>query len=161
MALPSITLITALRSTAKKLDNGSVYHWGHMGACNCGNLAQELLHVGKAEIHSWALETREGDWSEQTAEYCPASNLPMDLMIQKMLNQGLRIEDLQHLEKLSDPEIIRSLPQDERELNYHHKKDVVIYLYAWADLLENKWAETVDISSVYNQNVENLPVECQ
>lgn len=110
MATTSIELIEAIRTTARKLESGAMYHWGHMGACNCGNLAQELLKVSKADIQAWALETREGDWSEQTEEYCPTSNLPMDLIIRKMLNKGLSAQDLKHLEKLSDPKVVSLLP---------------------------------------------------
>lgn len=152
MATSSMELIEALRQTAQKLESGATYHWGHMGACNCGNLAQELLQVSKAEIHAWALESREGDWSEQTEEYCATSNLPMDLMLRKMLDKGLTAHDLRHLEKLSSPQIIAQLPESERELNYHHKADVIRYLKAWASLLENSFLEDVNIDGLFVEN---------
>jgi hypothetical protein len=149
MATPSIELLSALRNTAKKLATSNNYHWGHMGACNCGNLAQELLNVSKAEIHSWALATREGDWSEQTDEYCAISNLPMDLMISKLLSKGLTTQDLKHLEKLSDPFILNMLPEGERFLNFNQKNDVIKYLTLWADWMENTLADDVNIDSIY------------
>ena len=40
MAKATPVLIEALRKTAKKLEKGARYQWGHMGCCNCGNLAQ-------------------------------------------------------------------------------------------------------------------------
>lgn len=157
MAISSIELIEALRRTAQKLESGATYHWGHMGACNCGNLAQELLLVSKAEIHAWALESREGDWSEQTDEYCTTSHLPMDLMIRKLLEKGLSAHDLKHLEKLSDPQILALLPESERELNYHHKSDVISYLRAWAILLENNLVEKVSLNGLFVEL--NTPTE--
>jgi hypothetical protein len=151
MATPNIELISALRATVKKLESGATYHWGHMGACNCGNLAQELLQVSKAEIHAWALQTREGDWSEQTAEYCAKSNLPLDLMISKLLQKGLTTSDLQHLEKLSDPQILALLSAEERHLNFNNKVDLIKYLKAWSSLLENQFSENVSLASLYEE----------
>ena len=148
MAIPGIELIQALRVAAKKLEKGAAYQWGHMGACNCGNLAQELLKVSKAEIHAWALETREGDWSEQTDEYCPTSNLPMDLLIRKLLDKGLSKLDLKHLETLSDPEVLRALPEEERTLNYNYKGDAIKYMLTLSNILEDKLLEEIDITSL-------------
>ena len=148
MAIPGIELIQALRAAAKKLEKGAAYQWGHMGACNCGNLAQELLMVSKAEIHAWALETREGDWSEQTDEYCPTSNLPMDLLIRKLLDKGLSKRDLKHLETLSDPEVLRALPEDERTLNFNFKGDAIKYMITLSNILEDKLLEEIDITGL-------------
>jgi hypothetical protein len=47
MANPNPELIAAIEKTVSKLKNGSPYQWGHMGACNCGNLAQELTKLEK------------------------------------------------------------------------------------------------------------------
>ncbi len=153
MATPSIELISAMRATVKKLASGATYHWGHMGACNCGNLAQELLQVSKAEIHTWALQTREGDWSEQTAEYCAKSNLPLDLMIFKLLQKGLTTSDLQHLEKLSDPKNLALIPAKERHLNFNNKLDLIKYLKAWCTLLENQFSDNVSLVGLYEEPI--------
>ncbi|WP_342626366.1 hypothetical protein [Belliella baltica] len=63
MARPSVELISAFRRTIDKLKNGAPYQWGHMGACNCGNLAQEITEFSKGEIHQDAMQ-RYGDWNE-------------------------------------------------------------------------------------------------
>ena len=76
MARASINLIQALRRTANNLLSGSKYQWGHMGACNCGNLAQELTSLTKKEIHDYAMRGH-GDWSEQVDAFCPTSTMPM------------------------------------------------------------------------------------
>ncbi len=138
MASPNHKIIDALKKTAQKLQNGAKYQWGHMGQCNCGNLAQEITTMSQAEIHAHALQTREGDWSEQTAEYCSASNLPMDMMITRMLEAGFTTQDLQHLEKLSDKEVLSRLPKDKRYLSHNVREDVVTYMTAWAELLEEQ-----------------------
>jgi len=63
MARPTPELIDALRRTARKLENGAPYQWGHMGGCNCGNLAQEITKLSKDQIHAYAMQ-RYGDWND-------------------------------------------------------------------------------------------------
>lgn len=111
MARPNPELIAAIEKTILKLSKGAPYQWGHMGACNCGNLAQELTKLSKAEIHNYAMQ-RYGDWSDQILEFCPTSGPPMGLMIQKMIGCGLTLQDLSHLERLSDPEILATIPKN-------------------------------------------------
>lgn len=148
MAKPGIHLIEALRKTAKRLTLGAPYQWGHMGSCNCGNLAQEITQLSKAEIHAYALQTRFGDWSEQTAEFCPASNLPMDLVIQEMLEAGLTRTDLKNLEKLSDKQVLKRLPKDERYLKHNKRDDVVKYMQTWANMLEEEVLKDVKVEAL-------------
>jgi hypothetical protein len=138
MATPNLELISALRRTAKKLETGAPYQWGHMGSCNCGNLAQEISKLTKAEIHAYAMQNMQGDWSEQTEAYCPVSNQPMDLLMTQMTAIGLTMSDLKNLEKLSDKKILQRLPSESRYL-YHNKRDhVVMYMRAWAAMLEDE-----------------------
>lgn len=150
MATASIKLINALRTVARNMKKGAKYQWGHMGQCNCGNLAQEITKMSEAEIHLHALQTREGDWSEQTAEYCPASKLPMDIMVTRMVEAGLTITDLQNLEKLSDKEILKNIPQ--RHLSHNVRNDVVLYMETWANLLEDQLLENVGFAALEQEN---------
>ncbi|UJP64372.1 hypothetical protein [Mongoliitalea daihaiensis] len=139
MAIISLKLIEAFRRTISKLKNNAPYQWGHMGACNCGNLAQELTQLSKSEIHQFAMQ-RSGDWNDQLLDYCPTSGYPMDLMISKMVEAGLSIDELKHLERLSDPKILQHIPFDRREkMEKNKKEDVILYMETWADLLENEW----------------------
>ncbi len=140
MAKPTPTLIQALRATASKLEKSAQYQWGHMGSCNCGHLAQELTRLKPSEIHQRAME-KYGDWNEQLNDYCPTSGLLMDDLITEMLNAGLDTIDLKNLEKLSDTEVLRSLPANKRFLKHNVRDHVVLYLNAWASLLEKKWAD--------------------
>ncbi|WP_128547138.1 hypothetical protein [Larkinella soli] len=137
MARPTPELIEALRRTARKLKNGAPYQWGHMGGCNCGNLAQELTRLTKDQIHAYAME-RYGDWNEQVADYCPTSRMPMDMLISEMLHAGLSLEDLKNLEKLSDRRVLARFPLEKRFLKHNLRDDVVAYLNEWAVLLEEE-----------------------
>lgn len=137
MAKATVDIVTIVRNTARTIGTSNDYQWGHMGACNCGFLAQQVTHLRKADIHSRAMQGT-GDWNEQLNDYCPTSGLPMDDLISELLNAGFDVDDLKHLEKLSSPEILRQLPLDQRNLKHNVKADVIKYLYAWASLLENK-----------------------
>jgi len=137
MAHVSIAVIDTLRATASKIESDTRYQWGHMGLCNCGFLAQEITKLSKSEIHTCAMQ-RHGDWTEQLNDYCPTSGLPMDQIIDELIAFGFSADDLRHLEKLSDGQILRSLPIHERNLHYNIKKDVVKYLRTWANLVEDQ-----------------------
>jgi hypothetical protein len=143
MAKPCPEVILALRATAKQLESSSSYEWGHMGACNCGFLAQTVTSLKKEEIHRRAMQGR-GDWNEQLNDYCPTSGLPMDDLISELLHAGFDSEDLKHLERLSSPTVLRSLPLGSRDFHHNIKADVVQYLRAWAALLEMQWLTTID-----------------
>jgi len=139
MARANPVLIAAIEKTTFNLSKGAPYQWGHMGACNCGNLAQELTKLTKSEIHLYAMQ-RCGDWNDQILEFCPSSGYPMDLMVQKMLDSGLTLEDLSHLERLSDPEILATIPKTTRDnLCKNSREDVVLYMQNWAKLLRDNW----------------------
>ena len=156
MAKPNPELIQALRKTAQKLANSSSYQWGHMGSCNCGHLVQEVTQLSRAEIHDYAMRTRGGDWSEQAMDYCPTSGYLMDQVISIMLEAGLEVQDFKHLERLSDKQILRSLPQEERGLQHNRRDDVVKYLNAWAHVLEEQWLSQVQLPSLSVPSVATI-----
>lgn len=148
MARATPELVNALRRTAYKLKNGALYQWGHMGGCNCGNLAQELTKLNKDQIHDYAMQ-RYGDWSEQVEDYCPISQMPIDLVINEMLNAGLTLEDLKHLEKLDDRKILVRLPLEKRFLKHNVRDHVIIYMKAWADMLEEQLLDKITLPALY------------
>lgn len=147
MATPSLKIIEALRKTASQLETGHRYEWGHMGSCNCGNLAQTVTTFTRAEIQKYALEKR-GDWSEQLVEYCPTSGYPMDMIIEKMIDFGFSKQDLRHLEWLSDTEILATI-NEKKHLNRNLKSDTILYLKSWANLLENKLIDAIQLPSLH------------
>lgn len=139
MARPNRTLIAALRTTAERIASGSRYQWTHQGACNCGHLAQTITRRSREEIHRLAVE-KAGDWGEHAIEYCATSGFPIDHVLGEMLDAGLELADVGQLERLSDPEVLRRLPEGERSLDHRRREHVVRYVEAWADLLEDRLA---------------------
>ncbi len=136
MAIASRPLVRALLDTAQRLEGGASYRWTHMGACNCGHLAQTVTKRSPAEIHRVALE-KAGDWHQQVLDHCPASGLPMDDIIEALLAIGLDRDDLAHLERLCDPAVLQVLPLGQRSLDHRRREDVVRYLRAMALRLES------------------------
>ncbi|HJL18003.1 MAG TPA: hypothetical protein RMH99_20220 [Sandaracinaceae bacterium LLY-WYZ-13_1] len=152
MARPTRTLIDALRATAARLRDGSRYRWTHMGACNCGHLAQTITRRSREEIHRLAVQ-KAGDWGQHAVEYCATSGYPIDHVMTEMLDVGLELADVEHLEKLSDPRVLRRLPVGERELSFRRREDVVRYMDEWADLLEERLA----VVSLDSSGVRRIP----
>lgn len=134
MTKVSEEIITVLRSTAEQLMASPDYQWGHMGACNCGFLAQEVTRLSKGEIHKRAMQGY-GDWNEQLNDYCPTSGLLFDDVITALLSAGFDVDDLKNLETLSSPEVLGRL--NGLHLLQNRKEDVALYLNTWADVLEN------------------------
>jgi hypothetical protein len=147
MANARFELIQALRTTAQKIEHNSSYQWGHMGLCNCGFLAQQITSLSKDEIHRRAMQ-RHGDWSEQLNDYCPTSGLPMDDLIDQLVNFGFTPEELRHLERLSDKAVLQRLPIEKRYLSHNIKADVIVYLNAWATMLEESLIETISLKEL-------------
>ncbi len=115
-----------------------------MGSCNCGHLAQTVCHLDPAVIHQRALLTRHGDWDDQLNDYCPQSGLPLDDVIDQMLEAGFSRSDLAHLERLSSPTVRAALGSERaNKLRHNHRADVVLYLRTWADQLEGELLATV------------------
>jgi hypothetical protein len=149
MAKATAQVIQVLRKTASKLSKSNSYQWGHMGACNCGFLAQEITRKEKRDIHASAM-IGHGDWSEQLNDYCPTSGLPMDEIISEMTRFGFDIDDLIQLEKLSNVSILSRVNEP---LRHNLKKDVVRYMETWAALLEDEMVDEISLSNVYTEEV--------
>jgi hypothetical protein len=136
MARANLKLISALRATAAKLEAGATYRWTHMGACNCGHLAQTVTQLSAEDIRRYALE-RSGEWAEQGLEFCPTSGYPMDAILSALFELGLSSSDLGQLERLTNPDVLRRLPVEVRKvLSYRERDHVVMYMRTFADVLE-------------------------
>ena len=127
--------------------------WGHMGSCNCGNLAQEVTKMSKAQIHNYALQGK-GDWSEQLNDYCQSSAMPMDLLIFELLSFGFSVRDLKNLEYLSDEEVLYRLPKEKRHLRRNVRHDVVVYLNEWADMLEERLLYDIELPKLLSDETK-------
>lgn len=153
MARANLKLVDHIRNAANKLAESPNYQWGHMGSCNCGFLAQEITRLTKGEIHQRAM-ARHGDWHDQLNDYCPTSGLPLDDTISEMVNAGLDTQDLQHLERLSDPKVLALLPKKRRYLKHNLRDDVVLYMKTWANWMEDALLEKVELKIPKEETVE-------
>ena len=141
MAHPNRTLTEALLETAKRLEEGAPYAWGHHGSCNCGNLLQVLTPFDQREILRMA-RTGVGEWTELAEEHCGVSDLPVDRLIGALMRHGLTPTDIRHIEYLDDREVLNRLPGGFRWLSRNLREDVVLYLRTMASMLEERMEET-------------------
>ena len=147
MAKPSIKLIVALRETARRLRGSARYSWGHHGACNCGNLLQVITHLTEAEILRYA-QTGTGEWTELSAEYCPDTNAPLNIIMSCLGQAGLTPADMHHIEYLTDRAVLRALPGGFRWLKRNVREDVILYFETFANLLEERLIDSVKIDDI-------------
>ena len=145
MAKPTIELVNALRETATRLRNGCHYSWGHHGACNCGNLVQVVTNFSADEILRFT-HTVTGEWTELTEEFCPVINAPLSLVISRLEEIGLTPSDIHNIEYLSDKEVLKKLPGGFRWLKRNKREDAIEYFETFADLLEDKLLQSIDVS---------------
>ena len=144
MAYPNFQLIQALRNTANRLKNGNHYAWGSHGSCNCGNLLQVVTQLTKQEILTYA-QTGIGEWTELAEDYCATTNAPVNLLISKLEKLGLTPTDIHNIEYLEDREILNNLSGGFRWLKRNIREDVVAYFEAFANVLEEKLINLIEI----------------
>ena len=144
MATTSFELMTALRETANRLENGAFYAWGNHGGCNCGNLLQVVTQLSKEEILQYA-HSGIGEWTELAEEYCGVTNAPVSLLLKKLQELGLTPTDIHNLEYLQDREVLNNLPNGFRWLKKNVRADVVVYFNTYANILEDKLIEQIKI----------------
>ena len=53
-----------------------------------------------------------------------------------VIQQGFQLEDIHHLEYLSDKRVLNALPNGFRYLQRNNRYDVALYMRTWAALLE-------------------------
>lgn len=164
MAVATVELVWALRETAGRLmRDEAVYRWGSFAHCNCGHLVQTITGFapgaiemrakrGEGDWGSQALEAvgpgrpwfdygdrpalDEGAWEPYDAGACQVTGAPLDEVFRQMNALGLSPDDVGHLERLSDPRVRRRLGTSTKRYAHHTKQNVVDYLHAWADLIE-------------------------
>ena len=148
MATTSFELISALRETANRLENGAFYAWGNHGGCNCGNLLQVVTQLSKEEILQYA-HSGIGEWTELAEEYCGVTNAPVSLLLKKLQELGLTPTDIHNLEYLQDREVLNNLPNGFRWLKKNVRADVVVYFNTYANILEDKLIEQIKIPAEF------------
>ena len=156
MAKATIPLISALREAAIRLRQGAHYAWGNHGACNCGHLLQVMTSFSEQEILRYA-HTGIGEWTELGEEYCINTGTPLGLMVKGLQEAGLTATDIHHIEYLSDKKVLQYLPGGFRWLKKNRREDVVLYFEAFADLLEEQYAQLpVNIKILLPDNIAVL-----
>ena len=130
-------LVFGIRSAAKRLRANAAYSWGHPGSCNCGHLIQSLTKFTQREIRKAAYH-KGGEWKDLSHNYCETSGLEVDKIIKILFRFGLSVEDIIHLENLSDPEILKSMPIDSNTVRRNNRIHLIYYLESWANILESK-----------------------
>ena len=145
MAHPNIQLIEALRETAKRLKNGVHYAWGNHGSCNCGNLLQVVTQLKSKEILQYS-RTGTGEWTELAIDFCPVSEAPVDLLLNKLQHIGLTPSDIHCIEYLEDKNVLNQLPGGFRWLRRNVREDVIVYMETMANVLEEKLLKQVNIN---------------
>jgi hypothetical protein len=174
MARASLRLIEALRETAARLGHRkTVYRWSQLAHCNCGHLAQTITGlspraIGEAAARhrgDWAEQARtiappqrvsepdygsrpaldEGAWEPEDLGRCPVAELEMTQIFAELGAWGLDPSDIGALERLDDPDVRRRLRTNTVDFLQSDRTNVIAYLLAWADLLEERLAPlTVD-----------------
>ena len=157
MANPNIELINALRETAIRLKNGAAYAWGNHGACNCGNLLQVVTRLSKDEILQYA-HSGTGEWTELAEDYCGITDAPVSLLIFKLQQLELTPTDIHNIEYLEDKDVLKRLPGGFRWLSRNVREDVIIYFETFAEMLEEKLLQHIEISFESFSNYQ-LPAE--
>lgn len=145
MAQPTVTLIEALKETARRLREGADYAWGHHGSCNCGNLVQVVTKLTQGEIVRYAHESI-GEWTELAQEFCPVTKAPINLIISRLIEIGLTPTDIHHLEYLTDREVLSKLPGGFRWLQRNAREDAIVYFETFADLLFDKLEKSIQLN---------------
>lgn len=160
MAKPSFELISALRKAANRLQNGAHYAWGHHGACNCGQLVQVVSQLTEGEIIRYA-HTGTGEWTELAEDFCSITNAPYTLLMAKLDELGLNASDIHHIEYLSDKEVLQHLSGGFRWLKRNKREDAIAYFEAFANMLEEKMAQQLNIDFNKILSMETAPSEPQ
>lgn len=156
MAHPTVELVNALRDTAKRLKNGAHYAWGNHGACNCGNLVQSVTNLSPQEVLQYA-RTGIGEWTELAEDFCGITDAPISLLISKLTDIGLTPVDIHNLEYLQDKTVLQNLPGGFRWLKRNVREDVIIYFETFADMLEDKLLQQVQIpAELFAMKVEEM-----
>jgi hypothetical protein len=158
MATARLELIEALRQTAANLRNGAYYAWGHHGGCNCGNLLQVVTKLSKEEVLQYA-HSGIGEWTEIAEEYCSVTNVPLGLMMSKLMEIGLTPTDIHYIEYLEDREVLNALPGGFRWLKRNQREDVILYFETFAQILEDKLLEQVSLDKLLETSKKPVHTE--
>ena len=116
---------------------------GPGGLPDCPHLA-ELAGLGAMGYHGRLSTPGQGARVRLNTIYTNASNLPLDHIITTMLEAGLELHDINHLERLNDPAVLLRLPKERKWLKRNSREDAIFYMKEWCALLEDQLAAASD-----------------
>lgn len=104
-------LITALRTAATAMEDGTFYYeWHEPSCCNCGSLFCALTGKSAAELQAEIPEAIGEDtsatWENLIGQHCPITGMPTQKLFRELFGYGLTQKDMMNLEYLSDPKVI-------------------------------------------------------
>lgn len=108
---PTKTLILGLREAAHHLrTKPEEYSWGHMSECNCGILAQCLMHVNRSEL--FFRLPQEGGFYQSWTHYatCSATGLVTSQVVKTLMDHGLEAGDFAKIEHMECTGLNRENP---------------------------------------------------
>lgn len=136
-----LSLADHFRAVVTSLRNGECsYNWNRHVHCNCGLVARSIIpgfcyeNVRPLVKEIFLINGSGPTWTEMAKRVCPVTGEPMDVIFSRLWRAGLQREDFEHLENLSNPEILTKMNVSRpiRESEF----DFIRYLYAWASLIE-------------------------
>lgn len=80
----------------------------------------------------------EGAWEPEDLGMCSVSELNMTQVFAELAAWGLDARDVESLERLDDPEVRRRLDTHTVDFLRSDRTNVILYLRAWADVLEER-----------------------
>ncbi len=80
----------------------------------------------------------EGAWEPENVGACTLTGMSLDIVFDTLQGFGLETADFQHLERLSNPDVRRRLGTNTVDYPHYERDNVIAYLRAWADLLEDE-----------------------
>lgn len=147
MAKPSLQLIDALRKAARNIaEDKDSYNWKAIGACNCGNLVQEVTDYTAKEISTFGIK-KHGDWQSISILYDKDSGYEIDKIITKLLQMGMALEDFTYLENLNDPNVLSFIGENTC-LTRDNADDAILYLNSWAEMLEEELLQEISLDDI-------------
>lgn len=96
----------------------------------------------------------EGAWEPEDVGACPVTGTPLDQVLEQMYALGLTAADVGHLERLTDREVRRRLGTHKEDFPHHRRENVVAYLEAWADLLEEQLEPDAAVEEIFVEAAE-------
>jgi hypothetical protein len=104
----------------------------------------------------------EGAWEPEDLGVCSVSELRMTQVFAELAAWGLEARDVESLERLDDPEVRRRLGRHTQDFLHSDRSNVILYMRAWADVLEERLGGAPSVGQPEAIRVEDdLPIAAE